>query len=444
MTHLRSSSDTQRPSCSRRQFLGNSARNAVGVAAGALSLGLAAPPAATEDVLHVGVIGLGNQGLELAKELSAGGQARIVGICDVDATRVAAAQQILSRPGHPPAGGVSPPSGPTAYSAHEALLDRTDLDAVIVATPDHWHYQQALDVCRSGRHLYLEQPVTHTPAQAEHLGAEMIRSGCVVQMGLPHRSGAHFQSAVAAVQTGEIGRVHLVKAWATHRRRSIGRTASSAPPAGVDYARWLGPAPARPFQANRFHGHWPWHWDYGAGELGLWGAPLLDVARWGLQLGAPQRICAIGGRRALRDDRDTPDTLQVAFTYEDVDLIWEHRQWSGHGVEGRTAATAFYGEHGTLIVDRSGWKIYDGPAGRYADAAECRRAHLLNWIDAIRRRTPVSAPYQLGAASSLLAQLGNASYRVGRELYWDANSGRCLNDDEANALLGWPASSAAD
>lgn len=392
----------------RREFLGSSAAGAARVAAGVVTLGMGSVSASTLQSLRVGVIGLGQQGLELAELFASLSDARVVALCDVDVNVLGRALEKLDQS--------SSGRRPDVTSHYETLLDRADIDAVVIATPDHWHARMAVDACAVGKDLYIEQPLTLSPMDGAAVQQAVTRSGRVVQCGLPQRSGEHFRSAVELIRSGELGTVQLAKAWAVHKRRSIASCATSAPPPGVDYDRWLGPAQKRPFQANRFHNSWPWFWDYGAGELGLWGVQLLDVVRWGLDLELPARVAASGGKRFFRDDRETPDMLAVQYDFGDVTVLWEHRQWSRHGVEGRTAAAAFYGDKGTLIVDRSGWKVYDSPQPIYAEASEIRRAHVRDFVDAVWTRRVPSAPIAEGLLSSSLCHIGNAAWRLGQEI----------------------------
>lgn len=425
------SSHSTSTSVNRREFLGNSARNAASVAAGVLSLGMAggSRPSGPMEALQVGVIGLGEQGRDLALQLGKNPDVRVVAICDVDAHVLAAAQHdIMDQTGHRPA----------IVVPHEQLLTRSDVDAVVIATPDHWHAPMAVAACQAGKDVYLEQPVGHSIADGRAIVNAARENKRIVQTGLPQRSGLHFQSAVELLRSGEIGRVHLAKAWAVHRRRSIGKVASSPAPPGVDYRRWLGPVGDRDFNVNHFHQNWPWFWNYGSGELGLWGVQLLDVVRWGLNLDLPERVVACGGQRAFHDDRETPDTLTVQYEFAGVDVVWEHRQWSSRGIEGRTAAVAFYGEHGTLIVDRSGWKVYDGRPGLFAETSEIRQSHLRNWMDSIRSRQLPAADIAIGERSMLMCHLGNISYRLGREVRFRHDTLNFDSDDDANRLMQGP------
>jgi predicted dehydrogenase len=285
---------------------------------------------------------------------------------------------------------------------------------VVIATPDHWHADLAIAACQAGKDVYLEQPVALTIAEGERVVQVARQTGRIVQTGLPQRSGAHFQSAVAAVQAGEIGSVHAAKAWAVHKRKTLPPPVTSKAPLGVDYTRWLGSAPQREFSRERFHQHWPWFWDYGAGELGLWGVQMLDVVRWGLNLELPSSVIAAGGIRVLKDGRETPDTLKAFFDYPDLTVSWEHRQWSSRGIEGRTNGVAFYGTEGTLIVDRGGWKIYDRKESLAAAASEIHAPHITDFLNSVRtRQTPV-ADIALGAQSMALCHMANLAYRTGQ------------------------------
>jgi predicted dehydrogenase len=388
----------------RREFLGSSARHAAGVAAGVVGLQAAAGDQAP---IRVGCIGLGQQGRQWLKLLAERSDVCIVGLCDVDPRQISEALRLLPQAGH---------SDLLIASEHERLLERSEIEALIVATPAHWHYPLALEACAAGKDLLLEQPIGLNIAEGQAVEAAARETGRIVQTGLPQRSGSHFRSAVELIQRGELGKVIQAKGWATHKRRSLGRSIPSVPPVGVDYARWLGRAPQRPFQVSRFHQDWPYYWDYGLGELGLWGVQQLDVIRWALQLEDPLRVAAIGSQRVLGDDRETPETLQVLFEFEDVAVEWEHRQWSPRGIEGRTTGVAFYGTAGTLILDRSGWKVYDRQESLTADASELYRPHLDQFLRAVRTRELPNADIGIGRCSLELCHWAHAAYQRREQL----------------------------
>jgi predicted dehydrogenase len=415
----------------RRQFLGSSAKNAAGMAAGMVGLaaGAAVLKAAPSERVRVATIGVRNQGKVLSAGLASLGDVEVVALCDVDESlRPAAVRAVSEITGRVP----------RFESDFRRILDDRSIDAVVIATPDHWHALMTVLACDAGKDVYVEKPVSHNVREGEQMIAAARRHGRVVQSGLQQRSGKHFQTAVEFVKSGRLGAVHLAKAWTVHRRKPIGRKRDGEAPEGVNYDLWLGPAPLRPFNANRFHYNWHWFWDYGTGELGNWGCHMLDVARWGLGVDLPTRVSAAGGRFHFDDDQETPDTLMVQYGYPNATIVWEHRLWSTHGLEGRSAAAAFYGDAGTLVVDRGGWKVYDQSETVASDTSEQPIAHLRNFIDCVKTRSRPSADIETGHVSSALCHLGNIAYRLGREIMLDPASGTfaaASSDRDAEMLL---------
>lgn len=408
----------------RRRFLGQGAAGAAGMAASAVGIGGATAAEAPANQLRLGVIGVRSQGKTLAVDAARLPGVRVVSICDVDEAIRGRAAAAIADAQH---------SQPRQSSDFRRLLDDPEIDAVIIATPDHWHAAMTILACQAGKDVYVEKPVSQTIAEGEAMLAAAATHERVVQCGLQQRSGDHFRSAIELVHGGQIGNVRLAKAWSVHRRQNIGRKADATPPQGVDYDLWLGPAARQSFNPNRFHYHWRWNWEYGTGELGNWGPHLLDIARWGLNVELPQRIAASGGRLYFDDDQQTPDTLTVTYSYPETTIVWEHRLWTQHGIEGRSAAVAFYGDNGTLVVDRSGWKVYDRNESLTAGASELRQAHLADFANAVRTRSTPNCDLRTGHISSTLCQLGNIAYRVGHEVAFDATTHR-FDTNDANAL----------
>ena len=427
---IMTSEDLNRSAVSRRQFLGRSAQSAASVAVGVVGLTAATAVIASgrsaNERLGLGLIGLRNQGKLLAVELAKLGDVEIRSLCDVDEAQFSPALHAVTQSGH---------NAPSFERDFRRLLDDRSIDAVVIATPDHWHASMTRLACQAGKDVYVESPSTHFVGEGAEMLATAQREQRVVQVGLQQRSGLHFQSAVEYLRSGRLGQVKLAKAWIIHRRKSIGHKLDCDVPAQVDYAQWLGPAPARAFNPNRFHFNWRWFWDYGGGELAHWGVHMLDVARWGLGVDLPTRISAVGGNYSFNDDQQTPDTLAVQFAYPEKTILWEHRLWSSHGMEGRSSGVSFHGERGTLVVDRGGWKVYDHTENVTAEASELQSAHLRNFLDCVKSRQSPHADLMVGNAASALCHLGNAAYRLGREIRFDPRLQQCDNDDTANQIL---------
>ncbi|MFN0056040.1 MAG: Gfo/Idh/MocA family protein [Planctomycetales bacterium] len=416
------------PALNRREFLGSSAINAAGVAAG-MAAGVVgwtgAASGSPSERVRVGVIGVRNQGKLLATTLAQISDAQVVALCDIDESLLpATGRAVESLQGQ----------APRLEGDFRRLLDDPQIDAVVVAAPDHWHALMTILACQAGKDVYVEKPVSHSLEEGPAMLAVAQETGRIIQSGLQQRSGAHFQSAVEFVRSGQLGAVHLAKAWTVHQRKSIGSRPDCSPPPGVNYDLWLGPARERPFNPNRFHYNWHWFWEYGTGELGNWGVHLLDVARWGLNVGLPHQVAATGGKHYFQDDQQTPDTLHVNYAYPGCTITWEHRLWSGYGQEGRSAAVAFHGDRGTLIVDRGGWKVYGQRDSHSAEPGELLPPHLQNFIDCVKSRNQPTGDLATGVISSALCHLGNAAYRIGRSLQVHPETGMICRDPAAQAL----------
>jgi len=411
----------------RRQFLESSAKKTAGMAVGMVGLSSAVAKAAPSERTRIGVIGIRGQGKFLATSMAGFSDVEIATVCDVDESLLPIA-----------AGSVEQAQGtPTRKETDfRRLLDDDSIDAVVVATPDHWHALITILACQAGKDVYVEKPVSHNIIEGQRMVEAARKYQRVVQSGIHQRSGSHFQTAVEYVRSGKLGAVKLAKAWTIHKRKPIGFKKNGSVPKGVDYDMWLGPAAERPFNPNRFHYNWHWFWDYGTGEMGNWGVHMLDIARWGLDVGLPSRVSSAGGKYYFNDDQQTPDTHLVNFEYAGKTLTWEHRLWSAHGMEGRSAAAAFFGERGTLVVDRGGWKVYDVADAITSDTSDQSRTHHRNFIDCIKTRAVPTSDIEIGHVTSALCHLGNISYRLGREVMFDPSAMNFGADDEANAMLG--------
>ncbi|MCC6586228.1 MAG: Gfo/Idh/MocA family oxidoreductase [Bryobacterales bacterium] len=397
----------------------------------------AAPFAATvlgaNEKVNLALIGARNQGRGVAMRSIAAG-ARIKTICDIDDAIYAKVAPEL---------GKAQGSTPQHVKDFRKVLEDKDVDAVIIATPDHWHTHMALLACQAGKDVYLEKPVSQTIHEG-HLIKEAARKyKRVMQIGTMRRSGDHFRTAAEFVGSGKLGKVCLVKAWMCQERKTIGRPADSTPPAGADYEAWLGPAPKRPFNVNRFHYNWRFFWDYGNSELGNQGVHMLDIALWGiekmrggLERCLPTRVSSQAGIYWLDDAKEVPDTQTVTYDFGDFMLLWELRSFNGYmPIDGTRAGTAFYGTDGTLVVDAGGWTVTykDGSPGPSAPGA--KMIHEANFLECLKTREMPHADIEIGRLSTTLTHLGNISHHLGRDIRFDPKTETFGHDKEANGRL---------
>lgn len=278
------------------------------------------------------------------------------------------------------------------------------------------------------------------------------RYGRVVQVGQWQRSGAHWADALEFVNSGKLGRIRLVKAWAYQDwMKPIPVVPDEPAPEGVDYDMWLGPAPKRPFNKNRFHFNFRWFWDYAGGLMTDWGVHLIDMALAGMNASAPKSVIASGGKFAYPDDAsETPDTLQAVYEFDGFSMLWEHATGIGLGPYGRNHGVAFIGNNGTLVVDRGGWEVMpeveriNWRPDRYKMQhvpAQSRSGsggldeHTLNFVECMKSREQPACDVAIGANTAVVAHMGNIAFKTGRKVYWDEASRSFVNDDEANKLM---------
>lgn len=400
----------------RRTFLG---------AAGALAVsGSLARSAPASERLRLGVIGVRGRGADLASDFARRADCEVVALCDIDddsfAKPVSAVEKISGK-------------APRTEKDFRKLLDDKSIDAIVNATPDHWHALVAVMACQAGKDVYTEKPASHNVVEGRRMVEAARKYNRVVQMGTQRRSMPHVIEATKFVREGGIGKVGMARAWIMQKRPAIGPGKPAEVPPGVDYAMWQGPALDRPFMSNRFHYNWHWFWNWGTGELGNNGIHGLDVARWGLGVDAPLTVSSSGGLFVF-DDREVPDTQVVSYVFPKACLVWEHRLYDKHPMEGLGFGIAFYGDNGVLTIDEKGWKVEDGvKAG--GKATEGMSAHLTNFVNCVKSRDKPNADIETGHLSTRLCHLGNIAHRVGRKLTFDAVTESFPGDTEANALL---------
>ena len=434
----------------RRTFLKHAA---AGVAGGAIAASgrAGAQSAASQDRvagangrIRVALIGCGGQGTsDLRNALRLGAQC--VALCDVDDEQVGKAAERIDKDFN------QVPD--RAGRDFRRVLDRNDVDAVIVGTPDHWHALPTIMACQAGKDVYVEKPLALTIGEGRVMVNAARRHDRVVQMGTQQRSSTHFQNAVEFLKTGALGKIRVVKAWAYQDwMGNIARVPDAEPPAGVDYDMWLGPAPKRPFNKNRFHFNFRWYYDYSGGLMTDWGAHMIDVANWGMDVKAPLSATSVGGKFGFPDDaEETPDTQQALWEYDGFSLIWEHATAIGQGPYMKDHGVAFHGNNGVLVVDRGGWEVLpetetkDGKKKyrmigepRRGSSGDMNQAHMKNFLDAMESRKRPASDVEIGHNSMVACHLANIAFRTGRRVTWDAEREQIVADADAHKLITRP------
>lgn len=409
---------------------------------GTLALGAALPRSlragvGASDRVNIAAIGINGMGWSDLTAALLNPQVRCVALCDVD-------KNVLDkRAGELAAQNIKVDT----YTDYRRILERKDVDAVIIGTPDHWHCLIMTEACAAGKDVYVEKPVGNSIVECRRMIEARDRYDRVVQCGQWQRSQQHFADAVAFVRSGKLGKIRLVKAWAYMGwMHSIPVKPDGPPPPGVDYKQWLGPAQTRPFNPNRFHFNFRWYWDYAGGLMTDWGVHLLDYALLGMDVTTPKSVMAAGGKFAYPDDAaQTPDTLTTVYEFDGFNIQWEHAIGINGGPYNRDHGIAYIGNNGTLVLDRGGWEVIPETDNGKPKMEAVPRQHSAdnglnlntkNFIETVqsRRVEDLKAPIQVGAAIATFAQMGNIAYKTGKKLYWDA-AGRRFTDEAANRYL---------
>jgi predicted dehydrogenase len=421
---------------SRRHFLHQSA-----LAVGAAPL-LSAPfvrsaragePGANEKV-RLGLIGCGGMGQGDLNCFFLNPEVDCAVICDVDDAMVAKGVEICAQ---------KRGRTPDTTKDFRRVLERKDVDVVLVATPDHWHALPTIMACQTGKDVYVEKPLAKTIAEGRAMLEAAKKHNRVVQMGSQWRSCKHMLEASELARSGKLGKVGLMRGWAyLDWLPSIGHKADGAPPAGVDYDMWLGPAPKRAFNPNRFHFNFRWFWDYAGGLMTDWGVHLINMMLMGMGSEPPRTAFSSGGKFVLDDDSETPDSQVTVYEFPNYMLVWEHKAGLANGLNGRSWGVEWSGSEGTIILNDSGWEIITEKKRANLDSAkkpgsgDPRPAHVRNFLDCVKPRQQPVLNLERGHHVSTVAHLGNIAYRTGRKIVWDAAHEKVVGDAEANKLVG--------
>jgi predicted dehydrogenase len=435
----------------RRDFIKKVALATGGVALGSKTFGFTAKSynriIGANDRINVSIIGLNGRGGSMCTTFAKQTNCLITSVCDVDSRTIPLVQKKIQ-------GATKLADAPKGEGDFRNVLKDKDVDAIYIATPDHWHAPMTIMGCQAGKHVYVEKPLSHNPREGE-LAVEAARKyKKIVQMGAQRRSSPLAIQCVDELHKGIIGRVYFAKCWYTNARKSL--ELKPAPvPEWLNYELWQGPAPRQAYQDGLIHYNWHWLWTYGTGEALNNGTHEVDLARWGLGVDFPTRVTSVGGRYQFKDAWQTPDTQIVSMDYPGrVSLMWENRSSNGRKIEGADRGVIFYGDNGSIDTDGEEYTVYDlsgkivkqvkkqGPAedaglqGRNTASPSLGldSLHVANFLEAIRDNKKPSCDVELGYKSVVAMQLGNIAWRVGRDLHIDPSNGHIKNDGEAQKL----------
>ena len=417
----------------RREFLQQT--GALTASAAVLGLSTSARVFGANERIVLGLIGPGGMGTNLLQSFAAQPDVAIAYVCDPDEQRMNQAAQTAE--------AISK-QRPKAVKDLRRVLEDKSVDAVVVATPDHWHAPATILACEAGKHVYVEKPCAHNIREGRLMVEAARRSNRVVQVGTQSRSTEHVRRAMELLRNGAIGDILVAKAWNSQLRGSIGHAKPSTPPAHLDFDLWVGPAPMVPYQSNLLHGVWRWWFAFGTGDMGNDGVHDIDIARWGLGVEThPTTITALGGKYFFDDDQQFPDTQYVVFEYASEgrrkkQLVYEQRLWSPYFQEGYENGDAYYGTKGMLILGKGGgWQLF-GPRNEPREkmtGTPDGPAHHRNFLECIKSGQRPHADIEIGHLSSSLSHLGNIATRLGRTLHFDPATEQIVGDKEANRLV---------
>ena len=413
----------------RRDFMKRAGIGAV--TAGVAGIGLtggASRVLGANDRVRVGLIGAGQQGTYDMKDFALHPEVEIAAVCDVYEPNLQKALDIAG-------------AGAQSYKDFRQVLDRQDIDAVIVGTPDHWHALPTVEACKAGKDVYVEKPICCAIDEGKVMVDAARKHNRVVQVGTQQRSATHFQEAVKLVQQGYLGKVSFVRAWnySNEYPKGIGNPPDSDPPAGLDWDAWLGPAPKRPFNTNRFGVGDRWStfryfWDYAGGFMTDWGVHLMDIVQWAMQVDGPDAITAAGGKFFIEDNAETPDTLQVTYQYPHFVAVYENRWDNANSMYNHGYGIEFHGTDATMFVDRGGFEVFPetrpgvpgakhpdnrAPAMKMDACNNDHYDHVRNFLDCMKSRQRPISDIEIGHRSTSVCLLGNVAYRSQRRVMWD-------------------------
>ena len=435
----------------RRNFIKTSSLSAVGAVAATKLSGSRVTGA--NDRLTCGFIGVGGMGRSNLRDFLKSEVVEVAAVCDVWQPNVERAIQMTQ-------------GKASGYSDFRKVIDRKDIDVVVISTPDHWHAYLTILACQAGKDVYVEKPLAHNIREGRKMVEAARKFNRVVQVGTQQRSGRHYKEVVETVQSGKLGKISRVAAW-NFRNESphgIGNFPDSEPPPGLDYDMWLGPAPKRPFNPNRFIFSFRYFWDYAGGDATDWGVHHIDMVQWAMNQRAPRKVSAFGSKYYVQDNRETPDTLELIYEYSNFMLTYSNRILNANPLNGRSYGIAFYGTDATLVVDRAGYEIipetrgtFEPPVPPYkrvslwgsprdvwvgrtemvrGGGSEQHLSHVRNFLECVKSRKRPASDVENAHYSTATTHLANIALWTGRTIHWNSEKEQIENDAEAIKYLG--------
>lgn len=423
------------PSFDRRKFLQTTtlATAAVSLSSPFIRVARANEPAASNKI-RVGIIGCGGMGQVDLKDFVANADVEVPVLCDLDAERIAKGLEICQK---------AERKAPETTKDFRRVLERKDLDAVMIATPDHWHALPTVQACQAGLDVYVEKPLGRTIDEGRAMLEAAQRHNRIVQMGSQWRSCKHIIEATDLIRSGKLGKVSICRGWAyLDWLPTVGHKPNTPAPAGIDYDLWLGPAPLRPFNPNRFHFNFRWFWDYAGGLMTDWGVHLINMLQMGTGMELPKTVSSCGGKFVFDDDSETPDSQVTVYEFPTYQMIWEHRAGLNNGLNNRSWGVAWTGTEGTIILNDQGYEIITErkktslDSERKPSSGNPHLAHVRNFLDCVKSRQQPVLNMEPAHHVSTLAHLGNIAYRTGRKIVWDGQAEKIVGDNEADKLVG--------
>ncbi|MFC1558739.1 Gfo/Idh/MocA family protein [candidate division KSB1 bacterium] len=421
----------------RREFLKKTGTIALGAGLSTLSHKVLG----ANERINLGVIGTGRIAWENMNVFLENNDVQIGAVCDVYQPHLQKGIELT--------GGKA-----KGYGDFRRILEDKDIDAVMVSSPDHWHALQTIMACEAGKDVYVEKPISHNIYEGRVMVEAARKYNRIVQVGTQQRSGIHYQEAVKFIQSGKLGEIGLVRCFnfSNEYPGGIGNPQETEPPSDLDWDMWLGPAPKVPYNRNRWHfpGGWAtfrYFWDYAGGMLTDWGVHHIDIIQWAMKADSPVAVNVQGGKYYMKDNRDTPDTLEAVFEYPMFICIYSNTVLNKFGIDNAGYRIQFYGTKGTMLVTRSGWEVIpeeksskDKKKIKLMEPVEMkaenqRKPHIRNFIDCIKSRNLPICDIETGHYSTVTPLLGKISYLVNERIKWDAKNEIITNSKKGNQLL---------